>query len=128
MKRATRSSHYVCFECRKAFQKPVDVLGQAMAWGKFVPLAIDVGVKTYPCPQCGQAMTHMGKNFRAPAQADAEAWEVVRRLADAGFKHGYTQGLIHPQRLKDVPAFLEQHRQLSEGQRLLRSWPKGKKA
>ncbi|WP_424950946.1 hypothetical protein [Deinococcus sp.] len=67
-------------------------------------------------------MTHMGKNFRPPAQDDIESWAIARQLAAEGFQHSYKTGLQYPTKLKDVPGFLEQRRQLSEGERLLKQW------
>ncbi|WP_425146647.1 hypothetical protein [Deinococcus sp.] len=120
-----RSSHHVCFECRKQFKKPVDGLVTLTLAGKISrTLNYDAGIRVYPCPQCGQPMTHVGKNFRPPAQDDLEAWHIARRLVAAGFKHDHSSGLTYPTSLKDLPAFLEQHRQLSEGERLLKQWSK----
>jgi len=71
-------------------------------------------------------MTHMGKNFRSPAQDNTESWEVARRLAAEGFRHSYCNGLQYPTRLKEVAGFLERHRQLSEGEQLLKKWSRNR--
>ncbi|WP_158679811.1 hypothetical protein [Deinococcus sp. NW-56] len=118
-----RSSHHVCFECRKQFQKPVMVGGQRLMSGKTVAVYGSFDVPgAYPCPQCGQIMTPMGKNFRAPAQTDTEGWEIARRLAAAGFRHGHTTGNQYPTRLKDVTAFLEENVPRTAGEEVLRKW------
>lgn len=118
-----RSSHHVCFSCRKQFRKPVTVRGQRLASGKSEARYghFDVSV-LYPCPQCGQTMTHMGKNFRAPALDDLEGWEIARQLATAGFRHKYRTGQEYPTRLRDVDAFLKRHVPRSDGEKLLEKW------
>ena len=111
--RSSRTSHHACFACRKQFRKPVDELVQQnTAWLTRRSIAYDAGLLRYPCPQCGQAMTHTGKNFRPPAQDDIESWEIARRLAAEGFRHGRTTGMQYPTKLKDVSEFLERHRRL----------------
>lgn len=69
-------------------------------------------------------MTRMGKNFRAPPQQDSEAWEIARRLANAGFKHSYRTRQTYPTRLRDVEAFLSGKVRRSDGERLLWRWQK----
>lgn len=118
-----RSSHHVCFDCRKQFRKPVTVLGQRLASGKTEARYGYFDMATaYPCPQCGKTMTHMGKNFRAPAKTDLEGWEVARRLAAAGFIHAHDTGRQYPSRLKDVAGFLAKHVRHSDGAKLLQKW------
>ncbi|MCD0164924.1 hypothetical protein [Deinococcus sp. 12RED42] len=118
-----RSSHYVCFDCRKQFAKPTssivvrDALGKPMRAGG----GFDSGAAEFKCPQCGHPMTHLGKNFRAPVQSDAEGWEVARRLVNAGFRYAHAWG-PYPTRLRDVPAFIEQNSCKSAGERLLDQW------
>ncbi|WP_146009499.1 hypothetical protein [Deinococcus planocerae] len=120
-----RPSRHVCFECRKQFRKPLTFQAARSPSGNLFNVhGLGMGAATYPCPQCGQPMTVMGKNFRAPAQADAEGWEVARRLAAAGFRHGHTTGRKYPTRLKDVNAFLEENMQRTDGEELLRKWGK----
>ncbi|MEF2278984.1 hypothetical protein V3W47_11810 [Deinococcus sp. YIM 134068] len=120
-----RPSHYVCFECRKQFRKPLIFQATRSPSGNLSNThGLGMDAATYPCPQCSQAMIQMGKNFRAPAQADAEGWEVARRLAAAGFRHGHTTGQKYPTRLKDVAAFLEKNGQRTDGEELLRRWAK----
>ena len=119
-----RLSHHVCFKCRKQFKKPLDGLVSLNLAGKASrTIHYDAGIRVYPCPQCDQPMTHVGKNFRSPAQEDAEGWEVARQLVGAGFRFAGTWG-AYPTKLKDVSTFLEKHRQLSEGERLLKEWSK----
>ena len=110
IKSNSRTSHHVCFDCHLAFHKPLAQNSE----GHMV-----IGNKRYPCPQCGQLMTPMGKNFRAPQKLDEEAWKVAKVLAESGFIHNATQGYLYPTKLRDVPKFLKEHRQQSEGAKLL---------
>ncbi|WP_161880905.1 hypothetical protein [Deinococcus alpinitundrae] len=118
----TRSSHHVCFDCRKQFQKPAKALGQRTRNRKFRSAGVVLGDPTFPCPQCHQLMTPVGKNFRAPKQTDVEAWKLAEQLVRAGFAHNHTTGTKYPQRLKDVPGFLADHQRRSEGEQLLAQW------
>ena len=121
--RSARSSHYVCFTCRKQFRKPSAALYTADAGGRerLLGRGVDEAAFSYPCPQCGQVMRLIGKNFRAPRQDDREAWAIAKQLLYAGFDHGHSTGLAYPTRLKDVDPFLKRWR-LSEGEKLLEKW------
>ncbi|WP_412027285.1 hypothetical protein [Deinococcus yunweiensis] len=121
--KSARTSHHVCFACQTHYHRHVDMLGELSVHGTFRNRGPVIGSTKYLCPNCGQSMTPVGKNFRAPSKDDREAWEVARLLVDAGFIHDYTRGgMTYPTRVKDVPAFLEQHRQKSEGEQLLDQW------
>ena len=95
---------HACMNCRKVFKKPGDAEG-----------------RTYPCPECSQPMTPMGVAFRAPKRNDLEQWEKVRLLVEAGIRFDVLHEFgnwseedrlrdLKPQRLQDVPAFLEVQR------------------
>ena len=117
-----RKSHYVCFDCRKQFRKPVDALARISLQGKVLEARLyDSGIVAYSCPQCAQPMTHIGKNFRAPRQDDIEGWEVARRLTNAGFRYAHARG-AYPTKLRDVSDFLEENKRKSEGETLLEKW------
>jgi hypothetical protein len=67
-------------------------------------------------------MADMGLDFRAPPKSDVEAWEVLRALYRHGFTFhscGCSVGFTPPSRLREVPEWLERHRQRSEAARLL---------
>lgn len=118
-----RSSHYVCFDCRKQFQKPSAAQYAVGPSGR--PHAEFVGFDsyqlTYPCPQCGKELRLIGKSFRAPRQDDTEGWRVAEMLLDAGFGYWGMWG-PYPTRLKDVAAFIDKHRQKTVGERILDQW------
>jgi hypothetical protein len=65
--------HFVCLECRKMFKKPayfcLPEKERPATFEEYRP----------PCPQCGQPMHNMGKEFKAPRQKDTKAWAAVRR-------------------------------------------------
>lgn len=105
-----RTSHHACFACRKAFHKPADL--SETGW-------VVLGKTLYPCPDCGQPMTPMGKNFKAPKREDLEAWQVLEILANKGFLHDHNTATQYPTKLRDLEAFLEAHAPKSEGEKML---------
>lgn len=118
-----RTTHYVCFHCRKQFKKPSSKTVRVTA--SFRPISshsgVDKDIYDYPCPQCGRRMRMIGKNFRAPKQSDAEGWKIAERLLDAGFSHDYRTGIAYPKRLADVDEFIH-HRRATESEKLLKKW------
>lgn len=111
-----RSSHHVCFTCRKAFKKPADLIKGGIA----------LGVHRYPCPQCGREMTPVGKNFRAPKQRDLGAWRAAQILVRAGVTFDSSGAGVMPTNSKDamrVARDLEIRRQ-PHSAALLKSWTK----
>lgn len=62
-------SHFACFTCRKSFKQ--DPLNESLP---------------HVCPECSGALRDMGRNFRPPKKAAKNAWEVARRLYEAGFR------------------------------------------
>ena len=119
--RPVRSSHHVCFTCRKAFKKPADVIE-----GGFIAL----GLRRYPCPQCGREMTPVGKNFRAPQQRDLSAWRAAQILVRAGVTFDSSGGEVMPTNPKDAMRLardLETHRR-TPGAALLSDWTQPKTA
>ena len=112
--------HFACFDCRKAFKywqwEEVDEAGFHQKQKlKYVPREII-------CPECSQPMVDMGLDFKAPPQNDHDAWEIMRALAQHGFKFqlcGWIVGFKPPRTLREVPEWIEQHRNKSDGERLL---------
>jgi hypothetical protein len=112
--------HFACFECRKAFKY--------WQWGvtsekefnhkqqlKYVPREIT-------CPDCKKPMVDMGLDFKAPPKNDADAWEIMRALSEHGFDFhscGCGVGYVPPRTLREVPAWIEKHRQHTESEKLL---------
>ncbi|WP_309573138.1 hypothetical protein, partial [Deinococcus sp.] len=100
-----RTSHHVCFDCRKQFKKPVEVSAIRLSSGRVISKRFDITETVYPCPECGQPMLHVGKNFRSPVKEDVEGWEVARRLTGAGFMYAHVW-VAYPTKLRDVPGFI----------------------
>ena len=92
----TRSSHHVCFECRKTFKKP------ASTKGGYVVL----GGQIYPCPSCQKPMTPIGKNFRAPKKNNLRAWRLAERLYQTGFRFNSSLEGRVPTQPSDLKSFL----------------------
>ena len=60
--------HFVCFDCRKMFKKTA-----------YAQLPTDKRPSTYEeyrptCPECGQPMHNLGKEFKPPKQNNLKAW------------------------------------------------------
>lgn len=78
----------------------------------------DVGT----CPDCGEPMAPMGLDFKAPKKGEVEQWTIIKLLYENGFSFhgcGCYVGYAPPNKLKDLPAFFEQHGRKSEGEALL---------
>jgi hypothetical protein len=63
-------THWACFDCRKSFAKE----------------PIKDGERPRICPDCRQSMIDMGKYFAAPKRLNKKRWEVMKVLADNGYK------------------------------------------
>lgn len=63
-------THWACFDCRKSFAKE------------------PVGREGTPrkCPDCAKMMTDMGAYFEPPRRLSKKRWEVIKVLADYGYK------------------------------------------
>lgn len=101
--------HYACFSCRKMFRRP-------SRHGLLYPPPVGQ-VPVAPCPDCGQPMRDMGRDFKAPKRSDVEQWKKVVLL----YTHGYTFHSCgcdgpgpRPKRLKDVAPFLAKQRHREE--------------
>jgi hypothetical protein len=70
MKNSFAFTHWACFDCRKSFAKE--------------PVAKDTAARK--CPQCAQPMTDMGAYFEPPRMANKKRWNVMKILADYGYK------------------------------------------
>jgi hypothetical protein len=73
-------------------------------------------------------MADMGLDFKAPRKDDREAWQIMEALHKHGFDFnncGCGAGFVPPRRLREIPAWLDEHRRLSEGEALakrFRAW------
>ena len=82
-----------------------------------------LGLRRYPCPQCGREMTPTGKNFRAPKQR-------VAGRADSGVTFDSRGGGVMPTNPKAAMRLardLETQRR-TLGAALLSNWTKAKTA
>lgn len=88
----TYKQKYACFACRKMFRRPV-------------------AGRSAVCPECGLAMSMMGRDFKAPRQADVRQWRKVELLVRRGYAFdscGCFGPGARPATLREVPAFLEE--------------------
>ncbi|MGF1727030.1 hypothetical protein L4D12_20370 [Photobacterium nomapromontoriensis] len=54
----------------------------------------------HKCPNCGRKMAFLGRNFRAPKQADKNKWYAAQLLWEAGFRYcgnGHHEGPALPE-------------------------------
>jgi hypothetical protein len=99
--------HYACFSCRKMFRRPMRH-----------ELARPIGreeTRVVPCPQCGQAMTNLGKDFKAPRQGDVRQWQKVQELYANGYSFdscGCSGPEPRPATLQEVKPFLAEQKRL----------------
>ncbi len=70
-------------------------------------------------------MVDMGLDFKAPPKDDHEAWQILAVLFENGFAFhgcGCSVGFTPPHSLREVPEWLEKHKELSEGESLLKKF------
>jgi hypothetical protein len=70
-------------------------------------------------------MVDLGLDFKAPPKDDRESWRILEILHENRFAFhgcGCSVGFTPPRRLRDVPAWLDEHRELSEGESLLKKF------
>ena len=61
-------THWACFSCRKSFAKE----------------HLREGARK--CPECAEPMTDMGAYFEPPRKLNKKRWDVMKVLADSGFR------------------------------------------
>ena len=71
-------THWACFDCRKSFSK-------------------DESAVPRKCPECAQAMTEMGAFFEPPRKLNKKRWEIMKILADHGYRFNTKDAKIHIQ-------------------------------
>jgi hypothetical protein len=62
-------THWACFDCRKSFAK-------------------DESATARKCPECAKEMTDMGAYFEPPRKLNARRWQVMKTLAEHGYRFG----------------------------------------
>jgi hypothetical protein len=72
-------THWACFDCRKSFAKE--------------PLS----ESARKCPECARPMTDMGAFFEPPRKLNKKRWEVMKVLADYGYKFNTKDSQIYIQ-------------------------------
>jgi DNA-directed RNA polymerase subunit RPC12/RpoP len=77
--------HYACFSCRKTFKRRL--------WVDFKKG--DEAGKEAKCPECGQLMANMGKDFESPKKDDIKAWAHIKNLYSVGIGY-YSCGCTGP--------------------------------
>lgn len=90
-------SHFSCFSCRKSFKQ--DPLDES---------------RPHSCPDCSGNLHDMGRNFRPPKKSAENAWDVARRLYDAGFRFfgsGSHSDPDLPTTLREVDQFIADNTQ-----------------
>lgn len=113
--------HFACFRCRKAFKYWQWEECEERAWS--AKARLHHVPREIVCPDCARPMVDMGLDFKAPPKSDREAWEVLEALYENGFAFygcGCYVGFEPPRSLREVPAWLEEHRKPSEGEALLK--------
>ena len=71
-------THWACFDCRKSFAK-------------------DASASPRKCPECARAMTDMGAFFEPPRKLNKKRWEIMKILADHGYRFNTKDAKIHIQ-------------------------------
>ncbi len=101
-------SHYVCFRCRKSFKQAStdDILlrikkekiyhesdGQVVEVGnvfskskneELLVLRKKIDSREIKCPECGNLMADLGKDFKAPKKTAVKEWEITEGLFRIG--------------------------------------------
>jgi hypothetical protein len=97
--RELHKQHFACFACRKSFKRPGS---EESSLPDALPL------RSFPCPECGERMVVMGRDFEAPPQRDGRGWFVAELLHSFGiiFEPGICGPGHRPRRLRDAVEFL----------------------
>lgn len=104
----TYKDHFACFGCRKTFRKPESL--------------------QYKCPDCGEVMVNMGKDFAAPRKRNHKQWAKVQLLAQNGILFrscGCSGPGYRPKTMREAHEFLSQKTQTGRvwGQRKVLTKP-----
>jgi DNA-directed RNA polymerase subunit RPC12/RpoP len=131
----TYKSNYACFKCRKSFKQvnPNDILlrikkdkvfhelngksvrkiGQVFTKAersKLSELVSEIESRPIKCPECGNLMADLGKDFRVPKKTAIKEWKILEGLFKVG-KYFYSCGCdgigYIPQNLNDYKVYLK---------------------
>lgn len=131
----TYKSNYACFKCRKSFKQahPDDILKRVKKDGifhdsngkvarkvgqiftkaekdKLSELVGEIESRPIKCPECGELMADLGKDFRVPKRTALKEWKIVEGLFKVG-KYFYSCGCngigYIPENPNDYKVYLE---------------------
>ena len=71
-------THWACFDCRKSFAK-------------------DGSETPRKCPECAEPMIDMGAYFEPPRRLSKKRWEMMKVLADYGYRFNTKDSKIYIQ-------------------------------
>lgn len=101
MKESSKTAPFVCFSCRKQFERN---------W--------DFKANFKDCPECGDTTIRYDHKFRVPKKSDVAQWKKVEFLRDHGFyfqrvydeiDKGAFQYATYPESLNDANEFVEKY-------------------
>ena len=78
MKNNFSFTHWACFDCRKSFAK-------------------EASESPRKCPECAKAMIDMCAYFEPPRRLSEQRWEVMKILADYGYRFNTKDSKIYIQ-------------------------------
>ena len=64
-------THWACFDCRKSFH--------------YLPATKQARIG-HQCPDCGKAMSDMGRYFEPPRMRARKAWAIMELLSRSGYR------------------------------------------
>ena len=104
---------FACFECRKGFKRVIDK--------DILPEYLRPST-TVICPDCGGAMTNLGKDLRLPSKDKLQQWAAIHYLADNRFNFfscGCSGIGLIPKDVAEARILVEERRSKSAGEILL---------
>lgn len=112
---STYKEHFACFHCCKMFRQPnvADVIN----------IREPAIQRQCPCPQCGNLMADLGKDFKAPPKQQIKQWQKIKLLYEQQITFhscGCDGPGYRPATLQQTPAFITSQQSLSAGEQLLR--------
>ncbi len=105
MKESSGTAPFVCFSCRKQFERN---------W--------DCKTNFKKCPECGETTIRYDHKFRVPKRTDEAQWKKVEFLRDHGFyfqrvydqvEGGAYQYANYPKDLNEAKEFVEKYEEYS---------------
>lgn len=136
--RAVYKRHYACFKCRKAFKQPaltdlvqwalkenrvhgitadsiskISRVYRPLEYKRYQELFGEIHQRDVKCPQCGELMEYVGRDFKAPPQKSVKDWAILKGLFTVGIHFEscgcYAMGFI-PKSKPEYIDFLKQKR------------------